>query len=145
MTFLGDFRQAVQDALNEAFAATGLAFEPGRLADDAGREGAVGGVSTDGWAEIAGRIGEANVQLVVQVNDLWGQVYDVGGAYDPTTLEEWHDILISSLQAHQHDAGWFLRVTQVQFLPDPAGQRTRFVATVVGRTANPFETTGGAP
>lgn len=144
MSFLGAFRQAVQDALNDAFAETGITFEPGRLPDEAGQDGVVGGVSTDGWAEVAGRVGEANVQVRVQLFDVWGDPIATDGTFDPTVIEGWADQITTAIQAHQHDAGWFMRVTQIQVADDPNGWPSRIVATIVGRTANPFETTGAA-
>jgi hypothetical protein len=63
--------------------------------------------------------------------------------FDPTIVEGWADRITTSLAAHQHDAGWFIRVTQIMVTDDPNGYPSRLLATVVGRTANPFETQGG--
>lgn len=143
MSFLGDFRQAVQDALNVAFADDGVTFEPGRLEDDAGQQGRIAAVTADGWAEIPGRINEADVQISIQLFDQWGSPQDAEATTDPTTVEEWADKLVAAVKTAEHAAGWFLRVTQARIVLDPAGQPTRLAAIVIGRTQNPFET--GAP
>lgn len=144
MTFLGDFRQAVQDALDAEFAGDDVMFVAGKLSPTAGREFATGAVFADGWAEIGGRVAEANVQVRVQMWDRWGDYVDPEASYDVTLIEAWADRITSVVQAHQHDAGWFMRITQLLVGDDPHGQPSRLEAIIVGRTQNPFETTGGA-
>lgn len=134
-----EMRHIIIDALNTEFAAEGIEFKSDKLHPALGTEGAVGGVYPDSeYARDRRQIEQLNV-CYVQLFCAWHKEVDPAQEFDPDLIEGYAERLRTALKAVQTPAtqqNWFFIVTQVDYMADPTGNVSRFLARVQGSGEN---------
>lgn len=144
-------RQRIIAALNAEFEPEGIKFLNDRVHDSKGQEGAIGGVYPLPTQLMVGNEQVIEPSAAVQLFGKWQAVVDPNRTIDPTPVEEWAERIRRAL----HDDGnagvegadehlWYYTVTRIEYPPDPGGNISRLLVTVVGKAQNPVlvETTG---
>jgi hypothetical protein len=137
-------------ALLEAeFADIPLEVRSDRLNESQGQEGPIGAVYPSNSAEDS-RDGQVlDTVLFVQLFRQWDNALDPKQVVDPSDIEEWAERLRRAVRADLDAAGfdehlWYFRVQKIDYNPDPSGNISRLVATIVTFAQNPaiVETAG---
>lgn len=137
-------RARLKAALEAEFEKEGIKFLNDRLHDSKGREGAIGAVYP---GPTQTNFSDENVlepTAYVQLFRKWTADVDPNKVVDPTAIEEFAERI---RRACEEDASqgatagtahlWYYSVTRIDYPPDPGGNITRLLATVVGRAQNP--------
>lgn len=135
-------RERLITALTAEFATEGITFRNDKLHDSLGREGALGGVYPGPSASKLGQEQVIEPTAYVQLFGKWDARVDPNQTVEPQPIEEWAERV---RRACQRDEGagpatehlWWFSVTRVEYPPDPTGNITRLLATVVGQAQNP--------
>lgn len=134
-----EMRHIIIDALDTEFTPESIVFKSDKLHPAMGLEGPVGGVYPDTERVRDGRqIEQVNV-CFVQVFARWQKEVDPFQVFDPDLVEGWAERLRTALKTVQTPAtqqNWFFIVTQVDYMDDPTGNRSRFLARVQGSGEN---------
>jgi hypothetical protein len=134
--------------LEKEFEDDGVTIRSDRLHESLGTEAPVGGVypAQAGENPKNGVILESTVH--VQLFRRWTAEVNPKQAVDPGAIEEWAERLRRACQDDNEAVGdkylWFYSVIKVEYPPDPSGNISRLLATVLARAQNPalVETTG---
>lgn len=137
-------RARLIETLTKEFEVEGIRFLNDRLHDSKGREGAIGAVYP-GPTQV--QFADENVlepTAYVQLFRKWTAEVDPNKAVDPTAIEEFGERIRRACEedsAQGAEAGtshlWFYSVRRIEYPPDPGGNITRLLATVVGTAQNP--------
>jgi hypothetical protein len=138
-------RERVTDIIETEFSAEGWSVEADRLLHANGREGA-DRIACYPESENEGE----NVVLMLKVN-LRVQIYlayedniDENQAVDPTLIEGYADRLRRAFgdnSSGSADDMWWVRLTNVEYPPDPTGNISRLEALVIAQCDNPASLT----
>jgi hypothetical protein len=130
-------------ALLEAeFDADGVEVRSDRLLDAQAQDRAMAGVYP-GSAGENGRDGLVlDTTIYVQIFRQWDNNLDPEQIVDPTAIEEWAERLRRAVRADidvnpGDEHLWFFRITKVDYPPDPSGNISRLLATIVTFAQNP--------
>ncbi len=136
-------RARLIEVLETEFKPEGIRFLNDKLHDSKGREGAIGAVYP-GPSQV-----QPNNELVVeptayvQLFGKWTAEVDADKTIDPTLVEEYaerirrachSDGFEGTMGADEHL--WFYSVQRVDYPPDPGGNITRVLVTVLGKAQN---------
>jgi hypothetical protein len=143
-------RDRIIAALTVEFEPEGFKFLSDRLHGSLGREGAIGAVYPGTSLTPPGNELIIEPTAYVQLFGQWNAEVNPKQTVDPTPVEEWAERIRRALQADDFPGTgatshlWFYGVTRIEFPPDPGGNITRLLATVVGKGQNAglTETTG---
>lgn len=141
-------RERLIAALTTEFTPEGVKFLNDRLHDSKGREGNIGGVYP------GPTLTQPNNELVleptayIQLFGKWTAEVDPDKTIDPTPVEKWAERIRRACHADGFEGTtgatehlWYYSVTRVDYPPDPGGNISRLLVTVVGKAANPALTT----
>lgn len=144
-------RERLIEALEAEFEPEKIRFLNDKLHDSKGREGAIGAVYPGPSQVQSGNELILEPTAYVQLFGKWEAVVDPDRMIDPTPVEEWAE----RIRRACHDDGnqgttdgdehlWYYSVTRVDYPPDPGGNISRLLVTVVGKAQNPalIATTG---
>lgn len=130
-------------ALETEFKTEGIRFLNDRLHDSKGREGAIGAVYPGPTQTPANNELIVEPTAYVQLFGKWTADVDPNKTVDPTPIEEWAERIRRACQADKvegADAGtshlWYYSVSRIEYPPDPGGNISRLLATVVGKAQN---------
>jgi len=144
-------RERLIEALTKEFETEEIKFLNDKLHDSKGREGHIGAVYP-GPSQV-----QSNNELIleptayVQLFSKWTAEVDPDKTIDPTPTEEWAERIRRACQSDGVEGTedgdehlWWYSVTRIDFPPDPGGNISRCLATVVGKAQNPslIATTG---
>ena len=144
-------RERLIAALSAEFSAEGIKFLNDKLHDSKGREGNIGAVYP-GPTQV-----QSNNELIleptayIQLFGKWEAVVDPDRTIDPTPVEEWAERIRRVCQSDGVEGTtggnkhlWWYSVQRIDYPPDPGGNISRLLVTVVGKAQNPalIETTG---
>lgn len=137
-------RERLIDALTAEFTVEGIRFLNDKLHDSKGREGSIGAVYPGPTQT------QANNELIleptayVQLFGKWTAEVDPDKTIDPTPVEEWAERCRRACHSDGFEGVtdgdehlWFYSVTRIDFPPDPGGNISRLMVTVVGKAQNP--------
>lgn len=137
-------RERLIDALEAEFEEEGIKFLNDKLHDSKGREGHIGAVYPGPSQVQSGNELILEPTAYVQLFGKWEASVDPDRSVDPTPVEEWAERI---RRACQSDGGegvtggdehlWFFSLTRIDYPPDPGGNISRLLATVVGKAQNP--------
>lgn len=137
-------RQRLIEALTKEFETEGIKFLNDKLHDSKGREGAIGAVYPGPAQTPLGNELILEPTAYIQLFGKWEAVVDADRTIDPTPIEEWAERI---RRACQSDGGegteggdehlWYYSVTRIDYPPDPGGNISRLLVTVVGKAQNP--------
>lgn len=137
-------RERLIQALEDEFSTEGIKFLNDKLHDSKGREGHIGAVYPGPTQVQQGNELILEPTAYVQLFGKWEAVVDPDRTIDPTPVEEWAERLRRACQGDGNegvDGGdehlWFYSVTRIEYPPDPGGNISRLLATVVGKAQNP--------
>lgn len=136
-------RARLIEALTAEFAPEKIKFLNDKLHDSRGREGSIGGVYPGATPTPVANELLVEPTVYIQLFGKWAADVDAKKTIDPTPIEEWAERIRRACRA---DGGqgttdgnehlWWYSVTNVAFPPDPGGNITRLLATVVGKGQN---------
>jgi hypothetical protein len=144
-------RERLIAALTAEFAVEEIKFLNDKLHDSKGREGHIGAVYP-GPSNVP-----VNNELIleptafIQLFHKWEAVVDPDRTIDPTPIEEWAERIRRACHKDGNQGTtdgdehlWYYTVSRVDYPPDPGGNISRLLVTVVGKAQNPalIETTG---
>lgn len=137
-------RERLIEALTAEFSAEGIKFLNDKLHDSKGREGNIGAVYP-GPSQV-----QQNNELIleptayIQLFGKWTAEVDPDKTIDPTPVEEWAERIRRACQADGVEGAddgdehlWYYSVTRIDYPPDPGGNISRLLVTVVGKAQNP--------
>lgn len=119
-----------------------IVFGSDKLNDSLGTAGPIGAVYPATDAERVQNVSVVEVTVYIQLFNQWTAVVDPKQVYDPDIVEAQAERIRRVAQAETiegpNDAHlWFYRVTRIDYPPDPTGNISRLLATVVGTAQNP--------
>jgi hypothetical protein len=144
-------RERLIEVLTAEFKPEGIRFLNDKLHDSKGREGAIGAVYP-GPSQV-----QSNNELIVeptayiQLFGKWTAEVDPDKTIDPTPVEECAERIRRACHSDGFEGTeggdehlWWYSVQRVEFPPDPGGNISRLLVTVVGKAQNPAlsETSG---
>lgn len=142
----GRLRAELRTILEGEFNAEGITIYDDKLLNASGEDGAEVGIYPVGEEEFPGNANALLVTVTVQMFNKWEADWadSPDQHVDPATVENWADRLRLAVKAYNGtrpkvDQLWYFRVTRVDYMDDPTGNRTRFEATVVGVADNDGE------
>lgn len=131
-------------ALEAEFSVEGIQFLNDKLHDSKGREGAIGAVYPGPTQTQAGNELVIEPTAYVQLFGGWTAEVDPDKTVDPTPVEEWAERLRRACHSDGFEGVtggdehlWFYSVARIDFPPDPGGNISRLLVTVVGKAQNP--------
>lgn len=136
-------RERLIEALETEFKPEGIRFLNDRLHDSKGREGSIGAVYP-GPTQAAAR-NELVIEptAFIQLFGKWTAEVDPDKTIDPTPVEEWAERIRRACHSDGFEgtAGadehlWYYSVSRIDYPPDPGGNITRLLVTVIGRAQN---------
>lgn len=137
-------RQRLITALTAEFEVEGIKFLNDRVHDSLGQNGAIGGVYPGATQQQSNNEFVLEPTAYVQLFGKWTAVVDAKRTIDPTPIEEWAERIRRACHADGVEGAigadehlWYYSVTRIEFPPDPGGNISRLLATVVGKAANP--------
>lgn len=137
-------RDRLITALTAEFASEEIKFLNDKLHDSKGREGAIGAVYPGPTQAPLGNELIVEPTAYIQLFGKWQAVVDPDRTVDPTPIEEWAERIRRACQSDGAEGVvggdehlWFYSVTRVDYPPDPAGNISRLLVTVVGKAQNP--------
>lgn len=138
-------RERLIAACTAEFAAESIAFKPGKLHESKGREGHIGAVYPGVTRVPANNEFIIEPSAYIQLFHKWTATVDPDRVNDPTIIEEWAERIRRALHADGSEGAdgaadehlWYYSVTNVAYPPDPSGQITRLLVTVMGKGSNP--------
>jgi hypothetical protein len=145
-------RERLIDALTAEFSTEGIKFLNDKLHDSKGREGNIGAVYPGPSQVQSGNELILEPTAYIQLFGKWTAEVDPDKTIDPTPIEEWAERIRRACQADGVEGAdgdadehlWFYSVTRIDYPPDPGGNISRLLVTVVGKAQNPalIQTTG---
>lgn len=142
-------RQRLKTLIEAEFAAESLTVLDDRLNESRGQDGATAATFPGAATENPRNGLVLDTVVFVQLFRRWSNDLDPAQTVDPGSIEEWAERLrravradLDSLPGSEHL--WYFRVQKVEYNPDPTGNISRLLATVVVEAQNPalVETTG---
>lgn len=137
-------RQRLIAALTAEFATEGIVFKNDRLHDSLGQNGAIGGVYPGPTAVPLNNELLLEPTAYVQLFGKWRAEVDANRSIDPTPMEEWAERIRRACRSDGQEGVeggdehlWYYAVTRIEYPPDPGGNISRLLATVVGKAQNP--------
>lgn len=137
-------RERLIAALTKEFEAEGIKFLNDKLHDSKGREGHIGAVYP-GPSQV-----QSNNELIleptayIQLFSKWHSEVDPDKTIDPTPIEEWAERIRRACHSDGNqgvEGGdehlWYYSVSRVDYPPDPGGNISRLLVTVIGQAQNP--------
>lgn len=131
------------EVLEAEFETEGIRFLNDKLHDSKGREGAIGAVYP------GPSNAQSNNELVieptayVQLFGKWTAEVDPDKTIDPTPTEEWAERIRRACHSDGFEGVtggdahlWWYSVTRIDYPPDPGGNISRLLATVMGKAQN---------
>jgi hypothetical protein len=145
-------RERLITALTTEFSSESIKFLNDKLHDSKGREGRIGAVYPGPSQVQSGNELILEPTAYIQLFGKWEAVVDPDRAIDPTPIEEWAERIRRACQSdgvEGADGGadehlWFYSVSRIEYPPDPGGNISRLLVTVIGKAQNPalIQTTG---
>lgn len=141
-------RRRLIDLLETEFASDGLEVRSDKLNDSLGLNGNIAGVYP---GTAIGKRGQEIVQetaVFIQIFRKWDKEVNPNQTVDPADIEEWAERLRRAARVDNETGGgaqlWFYEIQKIEYPPDPTGNVTRLLATVLARSQNSsvVETTG---
>jgi hypothetical protein len=136
----------VKTAFDAEFATewpNGLQYD--RLSDSLGEDGAYAAIFPSMGQQLDTDTLVQETQLVVQAFQPWTKQIQPKMQIDPRPIANLAERFRRAARANSSYVGdahdWYWLVTAIEYPPDPTGNITRFVALVVGYSANAAETT----
>lgn len=136
-------RHRLQTALEAEFSTEGIKFLDDKLHDSKGREGAIGGIYPGQTATPLGNELVLEPTVYIQLFGQWTPEVDPDRRIDPAPIEAWAERIRRALKAdgNQGSVGadehlWYYQVVRIDYPPDPGGNISRLLATVVGKAQN---------
>jgi hypothetical protein len=136
---LTEMRGVIAAALDAEFAPEGITFASDKMHPAMGLDGPVGAIYPDAEVPRGGREIEAVNTAYVQVFAKWEKQVDPAQVFDPSLVEGWAarlQVALKAVQDVQTATTWFFTVKQIDYLDDPTGNRSRFLARVQGSGQN---------
>lgn len=131
-------------ALEAEFAPESIRFLNDKLHDSKGREGTIGGVYPGPTLTQNGNEFVIEPTAYVQLFGKWTAEVDPNKTIDPTPVEEWGERIRRACHSDGNEGAggadehlWFYSVTRIDYPPDPGGNISRLLVTVVGKASNP--------
>lgn len=137
-------RERLIAACEAEFATESVKFLNDKLHDSKGREGNIGAVYPGPTQT------QANNELVleptayIQLFGKWTAEVDPDKTIDPTPIEEWAERIRRACHSDGFEGVtggdehlWFYSVSRIDYPPDPGGNISRILVTVVGKAQNP--------
>lgn len=147
MAVLTDLREELTELIEDTFQTPGPAvfdaIHDGRLPRLMGEDGAYCGISPESQVPRMGQMNDQELTVTVQFYLKYEKTVPIDPklVLSPADIE---DVVERFQQAVQGAIGsgstsgrWYYNITQVQYPPDPLGQRTRAEVTVVAHGSNP--------
>lgn len=137
-------RERLIVALAAEFTPEGITFRSDKLHESMGREGHIGAVYPGTTLVPANNEFILEPTAYVQLFHKWTAEVNAAKIFDPTIIEEWaerarrachSDGFEGSEGADEHL--WYYSVTRMDYPPDPGGNISRLLATVIGKASNP--------
>lgn len=142
-------RARLIELVEDEFKPETLEVRSDRLNESLGTEGPLAGVYPSNAAEHPRNGHVLDTLLAVQLFRQWDNAMDPTQTVDPAAIEEWAERFRRAVRADLDESGfnshlWYFRVIKIEYNPDPTGNISRFVATVVAEAQNSglVETTG---
>lgn len=137
-----DLRQRLIAALSTEFTDLGVTFAGDRLSAFLGQEGAVGAVYPGPSREKVGQVSVLEITAYVQLFLPWKVEVNPQQQVDPSTIESCAERLrrvcrVDDLAGPNSSHLWYYRCSDVEYPPDPTGNISRLVATVIADAQNP--------
>lgn len=136
-------RKRLIEALTTEFKTEGITFLNDRLHDSKGREGAIGAVFPGPTQVQSGNELVLEPTAYVQLFGKWTAEVNPDQTVDPTLVEEWAERIRRACNSDAFEGAtagtshlWYYSVSRIEYPPDPGGNISRLLATVVGKAQN---------
>lgn len=137
-------RERLIQALTTEFEPEGIKFLNDKLHDSKGREGAIGGVYPGPTQVQVGNELILEPTAYIQLFGKWTADVDPNKSVDPTPIEEWAERIRRACQSDGNEGVeggdehlWYYSVSRIDYPPDPGGNISRLLVTVLGKAQNP--------
>ena len=133
-------RTTLLTLLSNEFGSEGFAVRGDRLDRSLGFDGGVIGVSPVSEVPNSRDRLELLTTLSVQFFGAWSPETDPNEFVDPAAIESWayrFRALVASYKQTGTSTIWWFQLNSISYEPDPTGNCTRFIASVVARGENP--------
>lgn len=134
-------RARLIEVLNTEFEGDSIGFTSDKLNESLGQNGALGGVYPGPAQEMMNQGLVLEVTSYVQLFHQWNPKVDPNQAVDPSLIETDAERIRRAVQAADATTPgnahlWYYRVTKIEYPPDPTGNISRLLATVVATSQN---------
>lgn len=134
-------RERVKAIVEAEFSAENVTVESDKIPRAAARDGRTRVACSPNFeAEIAGRVNELEVDLLLQYYLPFTADPDENIVVDPAAIEAVADRLRRAFQTQSNGIVsdlWFLRLRRIEYLDDPTGNKTRLEAQITAWCENP--------
>lgn len=137
-------RERLIAALTSEFSSEEIKFLNDKLHESKGREGSIGAVYPGSTPSQVGNELILEPTVYIQLFGKWEATVDPDRTIDPTPIEEWAERIRRACQSDGVEGAddgdehlWFYSVTRIDYPPDPGGNISRLLVTVVGKAQNP--------
>lgn len=140
MSAASDARARLKQIIDTAFAAEGVQAENDRIHDSLGHQGIRVGITTERIDTLPGNAAVQTIELYVRFWGYYDRMIDPEQAVDPAVIESYAERFQKACEANiggGTDKVWYFNVIMIDFLDDPTGNKTRFIATVTAYGNNP--------
>jgi hypothetical protein len=136
-------RERLIETLTTEFKPEGVRFLNDKLHDSKGREGAIGAVYPGPTQSQSGNELVIEPTAYVQLFGKWTAEVDPDKTIDPTPIEEWAERIRRACHSDGFEGAegndehlWWYSVSRIDYPPDPGGNITRILVTVIGKAQN---------
>lgn len=136
-------RERLIEALTAEFKPEGIRFLHDKLHDSKGREGHIGAIYPGPTQVQPGNELVLEPTAYVQLFGKWTAEVDPDKTIDPTPIEDWAERIRRACHGDGFEGTtaadehlWFYGVQRIDYPPDPGGNISRLLVTVVGKAQN---------
>lgn len=129
----------IKETLDKEFEADGIVFRPDKIHGSMARNAPRGGIYPEATEEMLNQGLVANTTMKVQLFHRWNPKVDPEQQVDPRLIANDAERIRRSLQAANLEPSahlWFFRIPKTEFPPDPTGNISRCVVTVLVSSQN---------
>jgi hypothetical protein len=141
-------RQRLIALLEAEFGGDGVTVKSDKLNESLAQDGHLAGVYPATATENQRQAIELDTVVYVQLFRQWNNLIDATQEVDPADIEEWAERFRRACQGDLGTVGdqhvWYFNVQRIEYPPDPSGNISRLLATVVvtGENSALLETSG---
>lgn len=128
-------RAALKAIIDAEFAVEGFTVLNDRLHESLGNNGTRLGISPNRERLLSGNDTVLTVEIFFQFYGKWNEEIDPTTKVDPAKFENYAERFRRAIEAASHVGDshlWYFRLLEVNYPPDPTGNKSRFEATLLG-------------